>query len=81
MGPRMVEPEFSFRGRMNPFVFGKGVMGIAGENCKISVPEVFSALLPTRLPSPLWLLAPREFAASKQNFRTNASVQGLDTRL
>jgi hypothetical protein len=27
MGPRMVEPEFSFRGRMNSFVFGKDVMG------------------------------------------------------
>jgi hypothetical protein len=49
MGPRMVEPEFSFRGRMNSFVFGKGVMGIAGENCKISIPEVFSAPFPTRV--------------------------------
>lgn len=47
MGPHIVEPEFSFRGRMNSFVFGKGVMGIAGESCKISVPEVFSAPLPT----------------------------------
>jgi hypothetical protein len=24
----MVEPEFSFGGRMNPFVFGKDVMGL-----------------------------------------------------
>ena len=64
MGPRMVEPEFSFRGRMNSFVFGKGVMGIAGENCKVSVPEVFYVSLTDQTPiSPavfFCFLAPRE---------------------
>jgi hypothetical protein len=38
MGHRMVEPEFSFRVRMNSFVFRKDAMGLLEKTAKVSVP-------------------------------------------